>query len=136
MTAHLINTRLVVRKGSQKMLSYGLVVGLLSATCLVIVNYWQLSLIYTVLAILPLMGSISMIAVNADALILLEFSNESGTATAVIGTLRFGLGSLAGPILAYFYNGTALPFAILMWICMMIVLLCQSSNYFLRKQKI
>jgi len=125
MTAHFTNTRLVTRKGSRRMLSYGLLVGITSSSALVIVTYWQLPIAYTVFCLLPLMGSISMTAVNADALVLLEFSKESGTATAVIGTLRFGIGSLAGPILAYFYNGTALPFALLMWSCVMLVLLCQ-----------
>lgn len=128
MTAHFINTRLVTRKGSKKLLAYGLAVALCFSTLLVVVNFLQLSLIYTVIAILPLMGSISMIAVNADALILHEFSRESGTASAVIGTLRFGIGSLAGPILAFYYNGSALPFALLMWCSIIIVLLCQLTN--------
>lgn len=125
MFAHFTNTRLVTRKGSRKMLSYGLIVGLIFSTSLVAVNVFELPLIYTVLCILPLMGSISMIAVNADALVLLEFTHESGTATAVIGTLRFGIGSTAGPILAYFYDGSAVPFALLMCGAMIIVLLCQ-----------
>ncbi|MDO6445132.1 multidrug effflux MFS transporter [Colwellia sp. 1_MG-2023] len=128
-TAHFINTRLVTRKGSRTMQSYGLVVAILASSGLVVVQYFQFSLIYTVVALLPLMGSISMIAVNTDALILLEFNRESGTATAVIGTLRFGIGSLAGPILAYFYDGSALPFAMLMWGSVIVVLLCQLSHW-------
>ena len=46
--------------------------------------------------------------------ILMKFPDNSGTATAVIGTLRFGIGALAGPLLALFYNGTPLPFSLLM----------------------
>ena len=128
MIAHFINTRLVGRKGSKRMLAYGLIVALCFSSLLVVVNYFQLSLIYTAIAVLPLMGSLSMIAVNADSLILQEFTNESGTASAVIGTLRFGVGALAGPILAYFYDGSALPFALLMWCSIIIVLLCQLLN--------
>jgi len=125
MISHFTNTKLVVRKGSRRMLSYGLVVGIFFSSALVLVNYWQLPLYYTVLCLLPLMGSISMIAVNADAMVLLQFSKESGTATAVIGMLRFGIGSLAGPILAYFYDGSALPFSLLMWCCLIMVLVFQ-----------
>ena len=128
MIAHFINTRLVSRKGSKRMLAYGLMVALCFSSLLVVVNYLQLSLIYTAIAVLPLMGSLSMIAVNADSLIMQEFTNESGTASAVIGTLRFGVGALAGPILAYFYDGSALPFAFLMWCSIVIVLLCQLLN--------
>ncbi len=128
MTAHFINTRLVVRKGSRTMLGYALIQALIAATALVVVNYWQLPLAYTVISLLLLMPSLSMMAVNADALILLEFPKESGTATAVIGILRFGIGSLAGPILAYFYDGTALPFALLMWCAMLLVFVAQLMN--------
>jgi len=55
-----------------------------------------------------------LIATNADALILMAFPQHSGTATAVIGTLRFGVGALAGPLLALTANGTIVPFAALM----------------------
>ncbi|MEW6990447.1 multidrug effflux MFS transporter [Colwelliaceae bacterium 6441] len=129
MSAHFINTRLVTRKGSRKMLSFGLIVALIASSILVLAQLWQLPLVFTVCALLPLMGSISMIAVNSDALILLEFNHESGTATAVIGTLRFGIGSLAGPIMAYFYDGSAMPFALLMWCAVIVVLLCQLPHW-------
>ncbi|NMP31756.1 multidrug effflux MFS transporter [Thalassotalea sp. M1531] len=125
MTAHLINSKLVVRKGSKRMLKYGLIVAVITSSLLVVVTSLELPLTYIVLTILPLMGSISMIAVNADALILQNFSHQTGTATAVIGVLRFGIGGLAGPILAYFYNGTAQPFSMLMWLSILVVLLAQ-----------
>jgi len=125
MTAHFINTRLVSRKGSRKMLRYGLIISLISSASLVTVNLLSMSVVFTVLSILPLMGSISMVAVNSDALVFTKFPEQSGTATAVIGTLRFGVGALAGPILAYFYDGSALPFAGLMFSSVLLVLLCQ-----------
>ena len=125
MATHFINTKLVVRQGSRMMISYGLVLSVFASMGLVIVSYWQLSLIFTLLTLMPLMGSISMISVNADSLVLVEFAEQSGTATAVIGTLRFGLGALAGPILAVFYDGTALPFALLMACSISVILLCQ-----------
>ncbi len=125
MSAHLINTRLVVRKGSRVMLTAGLAVAVLSSVALLLVTYFQLSLVFTVVTIFPLMGSLSMMSVNTDALILTKFPENSGTASAVIGTLKFGIGALAGPILAYFYSGTAMPFAILMVSAILVVLVCQ-----------
>jgi DHA1 family bicyclomycin/chloramphenicol resistance-like MFS transporter len=130
MTAHFTNTRFVVRKGSRAMLWFGLSLACVAATALFLVNYFTLTLMYTVLAILPLMGSISMVAVNTDALVLTKFPENSGTATAVLGTLRWGLGALAGPILAYFYDGTALPFASLMFFAVFVVLCCQLINHY------
>jgi DHA1 family bicyclomycin/chloramphenicol resistance-like MFS transporter len=129
MTAHFINTRLVGRKGSTTMLKYGLIVALIFSSMLVLVNFLHLPMLYTAIAVLPLMGSLSMIAVNSDALIMQEFTSEAGTATAVIGTLRFGIGALAGPILAFYYDGSALPFALLMWCAIVAVLLCQLPSF-------
>lgn len=129
MTAHFINTRLVTRKGSRKMLWGGLTVSVLAVSALFLVNLLAMPVIYTVIAVLPLMGSISMVAVNSDALVITKFPEQSGTATAVIGTLRFGVGAAAGPIMAYFYDGSALPFAGLMLTAILVVLVCQVSNY-------
>lgn len=130
MTAHFTNTRFVVRKGSRVMLRFGLTLATLAATSLAVVNLLQLPLIYTVVAIFPLMGSISLIAVNSDALILTKFPQHSGTVTAVIGTLRWGIGALAGPILAYFYDGSAKPFALLMFFAVLVVVCCQLIVWF------
>lgn len=132
MMAQFINTRMVAKVGSERLLIYGLYCALLSAMVLVIVNVLQLSLFWTVVSILPLMGSISLIAVNADAMILIKFANQTGTATAVIGTLRFGVGALAGPILSVFHNDTALPFTLLMLFAILLVAL---SNYHIFKEK-
>ena len=114
MLANFINSRLVTRQGPQRMLRAGLVLAVISASALTLFNFWQFSLVFTVLSIAPLMASLSLIATNADAMILMKFPDNSGTATAVIGTLRFGIGALAGPLLAWSYNGTPLPFSLLM----------------------
>lgn len=125
MIAHFINTRLVSRMGSRRMLHSGVALSVLAGTSLLVSYVFSLSLVYYVLAILPLMASLSMISVNADALILQEFAEHAGTATAVNGTLRFGIGALAGPILAVFYDGSALPFVLLMVVPVYLVLICQ-----------
>jgi len=133
MIAHFTNTRFVVRMGSRTMLRFGLTLAVLAATALMMVNMLQLPLIFTVLAIFPLMGSISLVAVNSDALILTKFPEHSGTVTAVIGTLRWGIGALAGPILAFFYDGSAKPFALLMFFAVVVVLCCQVLVWFRNK---
>lgn len=133
MIAHFTNTRLVTRLGSRKMLAIGLLVGVVSSSGLVIANVFSLPIIFTVVTLIPLMGSISIMAVNADALVLLRFTKEAGTATAVIGMLRFGIGSFAGPILAWLYDGTARPFALLMWSAILMVLIIQLNNMVKKK---
>ena len=125
MLAHFINTRFVVRYGSRRMLALGLIVAVIFSSLLLLVTVFKLPIVFTVLSILPLMGSISIIAVNSDALILNALAKQSGTATAVIGILRFGIGALAGPLLALSYDGSALPFAFIMWGSVIFVLCCQ-----------
>jgi len=47
-------------------------------------------------------------------LILIEFPQQASSASAVTGTLRFGCGALAGPLLAWSYDGTPFPVAVLL----------------------
>jgi len=112
--ANFTNSRLVTRFGSHRMLKAGWCCALLFASGLLAVSVAEYPLGWTVLMIAPLMASLGLIATNADALILIAFPQHSGTATAVIGTLRFGSGALAGPLLALFANGGTVPFAALM----------------------
>ncbi len=124
MLANIINSRIVTRYGSSRMLFVATVFGSLAATGLLIVNIVDLSYHYTVAMLIPLMGCLGIMSVNADAIVLMKFKKETGTATAVIGTLRFGFGSLAGPLLALFYTGTAVPFSALMLISVVMVMAC------------
>ncbi|QOL26671.1 multidrug effflux MFS transporter [Thalassotalea sp. LPB0316] len=125
MTAHFINTRLVGKVGSRAMLNGGLLVALIFSTALVLVTVSRAPISWFVTALLPLMGSLSIIAANADALVYSRFKQHLGTATAVIGVLRFGVGALAGPIMAFFHNGSATVFAALMFSCIALIVLFQ-----------
>ncbi|KPH93431.1 MFS transporter [Pseudoalteromonas porphyrae] len=125
MVGNFLNTRLVPRIGSRKMLYYGLTVGFISGGALLTFSILHLSLYFIVAAIAPLMMSLGVTASNADALILMEFEEKSGTATAVIGTLRFGSGALVGPILALMHAQSAVPFSSLMFSALVLTLIAQ-----------
>ncbi len=125
MMANFINSRLVTRVGPLRMLRSGLYIALTSALVLCLISFLELDIVWTVLSIAPLMGSLTLMSTNADAIVLMKFPYNSGTATAVTGTLRFGSGAVAGPLLAYFYTGTAMPLALLMLGGVVAVALCQ-----------
>ncbi|GIU32610.1 Bcr/CflA family drug resistance efflux transporter [Shewanella colwelliana] len=114
MAANIINSRIVVKYGSRRMLKAATILATLAGLALLSVNLLELSFHYTVAMLIPFMGFLGIMSVNADAIVLMKFQQETGTATAVIGTLRFGCGALAGPLLALFYTGTAVPFSALM----------------------
>lgn len=126
--ANFLNSRLVTRKGPQFMLNAGLVLAVVCATLLSTFSYFELGLWFTVFTIAPLMASLGLVATNADAMILMKFPDHTGTATAVIGTLRFGVGALAGPLLGVFYTGTALPFSLLMLTGALFIVLAQLAR--------
>ena len=125
MIANFINTRFVTRQGSPRMVRSALVVAVGLAICLCAVNVLQLNIWFTVMTLAPLMGCLSIITTNTDAMIILKFPHHAGTATAVTGTLRYGCGALAGPVLALTFTGTAVPFASLMLSGVVGIVLCQ-----------
>jgi DHA1 family bicyclomycin/chloramphenicol resistance-like MFS transporter len=125
MLANVINSRIVVRYGSRLMLKVSTLMAIIAGTALLLVNVFELSFHYTVLMLIPFMGFLGIMSVNADAIVLMKFKKETGTATAVIGTLRFGCGAMAGPLLAVFYTGTAVPFSALMLSAVVLVGCCQ-----------
>ncbi|MGB5789930.1 MAG: Bcr/CflA family efflux MFS transporter [Pseudoalteromonas nigrifaciens] len=134
MFGNFLNTRIVPRIGSRKMLYYGLIFGLLSGAALLTFSIMQLSLYFIVGAIAPLMMSLGIIASNADSLILMKFEANTGTATAVIGTLRFGSGALVGPLLAILHAKSAVPFSSLMFGAVILTVLVQLVHYLKSKK--
>ena len=125
MFGNFMNTRLVPRLGSRKLLFIGLGIGFVSGGALLLFSVMHLSLYFIVASIAPLMMSLGIVASNADSLILMQFEEKSGTATAVIGTLRFGSGALVGPILAFVHPQSAIPFSAMMFSALILILLVQ-----------
>ncbi|MCF2921822.1 Bcr/CflA family efflux MFS transporter [Pseudoalteromonas sp. APAL1] len=125
MFGNFMNTRLVPRLGSRKLLFIGLGIGFVAGGALFLFSVMHLSLYFIVSTIAPLMMSLGIIASNADSLILMQFEEKSGTATAVIGTLRFGSGALVGPILAFVHPQSAIPFSAMMFSALILILLVQ-----------
>ena len=125
MFGNFMNTRLVPRLGSRKLLFIGLGIGFVSGGALLLFSVMHLSLYFIVATIAPLMMSLGIVASNADSLILMQFEEKSGTATAVIGTLRFGSGALVGPILAFVHPQSAIPFSAMMFSALILILLVQ-----------
>lgn len=115
---NLVNVRVVTRFGSRRMLRTGLALGTAFTLGLVVISVAGLGLYWMVAAFFFITGSLGIAWVNADALVVIEFPKQASSASAVIGTLRFGVGSLAGPVLAWFDDGTPMPVALLMLSCM------------------
>ena len=132
MLGNIVNSQLLTRFRTETVLRIGIFLGLFAASGLTIVNWLQLDYLYTMIFLMPLMGSLRIIAVNCDAIVFLKCENETGTATAVFQTLRYFCKASAGPILALLYTGTAVPFSAVMLISIIVIALMQP---FTRHQK-
>ena len=64
-----------------------------------------------VIPLLVFISSISFISANAMAGALAGFRHVAGTASALVGTIQFGLGAVSAAAVGAFYNGTAVPMA-------------------------
>jgi len=62
-------------------------------------------------------ASLGMIFPNATAGALAEQSENAGSASALIGSLQYGLAAIASSLVSYLGNGTSLPMTALVGIC-------------------
>lgn len=122
--ASFINTRLVSKLGSRKMLRGAAFLALSFAGILLSLIVADLAPVYIIASLIPVIASLMVISANADALILRQFDQQTGTATAVIGSLRFGSGAVAGPLLALIYNDSAMPIALLIVFTLLLLNSC------------
>lgn len=107
--ASFINTRLVPKLGSHLILMVSVVGAFVLGVSFLSLLVFKASFALIAANLMLITSVMMVISANSDALILRQFSAQVGTATAVIGTLRFGSGALAGPLLATMSDGTALP---------------------------
>jgi DHA1 family bicyclomycin/chloramphenicol resistance-like MFS transporter len=107
--ANWINVRLVARHGPRRLMRAGLGVGLACAVLLQLGFWLELGLLWTVATFVGIVGCLGLSSVNADALVLIQFPRQASSASAVTGTLRFGFGAVAGPLLAWSHDGTPAP---------------------------
>lgn len=123
--ANFINVRNVSRLGSRRMMHLGLCTGFAFALLLFLLTIANLHISLTIFCYFMIIGSLGIISVNAESLILIEFPNQASTTSAVTRTLRFSTGALVGPILALVYTGTPVPISSLILIALTLAALIQ-----------
>lgn len=112
-----INGRLVTKMGSEKMLRFGLTMMLLAGIWLAIVATFRLGFWAMVVGVPFYVGMLSTIGSNATAAVLDRYPQMAGTANAVAGVARFGIGSLVGALLSQIAVTSEKPMLYAMAIC-------------------
>ncbi|WP_159652400.1 Bcr/CflA family multidrug efflux MFS transporter [Vibrio atypicus] len=112
-----INGRLVKKVGSHNMLRFGLTVQLIAGIGLFVGWMLDLGLWGTVPFVVMFIGTLSTIGSNSMGLLLSSYPTMAGTASSLAGTLRFGIGSLVGAIVAIMPGGVTWPMITVMTAC-------------------
>jgi len=107
-----VNSRLVLRVGADRLLrgGVGAVAAAGGALVAAALTGWG-GLAGLLLPLLVFIASLSFIGANAMAGALAAFPHMAGTASALAGTIQFGLGALSGALVSGLFDGTALPMA-------------------------
>lgn len=113
----LLNSRCVRRFGPLAMFRFGLLVQFTMAVWLLLVGMLDLGFIPLVLGVAMYIGCVAMVSSNAMAVILDEFPHMAGTASSLAGTMRFGMGALAGALLSTLTFNSAWPMIGAIFIC-------------------
>lgn len=113
-----ISNRLVTRHGPRRMLGMAMGMILLSSVLMLLITALsEPSLPLVVVAIMLFIGTAGVINANAMALVLSRLGHISGSASAVAGSLRFGLGAIAPLAVGLLFDGTPVALAMVMAGC-------------------
>ncbi|MBD1556453.1 Bcr/CflA family multidrug efflux MFS transporter [Vibrio sp. S9_S30] len=113
----ILNGRIVKRVGSHWMLRLGLALKLIAGLGLFLGWLFNLGLWGIVPFVMLFIGTIATIGSNSMALLLSGYPNMAGTASSLAGTMRFGMGSLAGALVAFMPSETQVPMIMMMTLC-------------------
>ena len=113
-----INAQIVMRAGLHRMLAIG--VGSLTGAGLLL-NVVVLTglasphhnLLFTILPVMWVMGSLGFMSPNATVLALAAHARHAGSASAMIGTMQFSFGAFAGLLMGVFSAVSMVPMALI-----------------------
>ncbi len=107
-----VNSRLVLHYGADRLLRGGVAAVALSGCALVVAALTGAAgLSGLVIPLLGFIASLSFIGANAMAGALSGFPHMAGTASALAGTIQFGLAAVSGALVGALHDGTAVPMA-------------------------
>ncbi len=115
---NIINMRLMGRFPLKNLLSFGVYAACASSTVLLI-NAWTGfgGLVGLVIPVIVYVSCMGFTGPNSNALSLQHFPNTAGTANAVAGVLRFGIGGVTTALAGLLHDGTAIPMGVVVAAC-------------------
>ncbi len=115
-----VNSRIVMRVGADRMLTYGLLLSLFGACLRLITASFDLfGLPGIAVPLFVILASLGMVGANAMAGALAAYPHMAGAASALGGVMPFIVGLGVGVVLGLFHEASARPMAYLMFILML-----------------
>lgn len=126
-----VNTVLLKRYKSEQLISKALMFQIFFSTVLMIIsiarmdNFWITSIL-----LFAYLSSVGFVMPNASALAMKPFERNAGSASALLGFIQMGLGSLATVFVGVFNIQTVFPLSVSITVCSVVgfVLLAYSKN--------
>jgi DHA1 family bicyclomycin/chloramphenicol resistance-like MFS transporter len=123
-TASQVNARLVKKQPLDRILKYTLTIAAtVSMASALLVAAGVNSLPLLLIGLFLYLSSYGMISPNAIAIVLKYQGKQAGTASALAGTLQFGLGVSSGVFMSLWHNDSAIPLTSVMAFCGMSALM-------------
>ncbi len=118
MVTNMVNIRIINQFELFTLVKAGCCVAAVSALILLTVSELEIGgLTGLIIPIVCYVACISFTGPNSNALALSHFPKSAGTANAVAGALRFGIGGLATAVVGFFHDGSTLPMVMVMTTC-------------------
>ncbi len=116
MIMSVVNSRVVTRVGSDRMLTYGLMLTLFGACLFLITGSFGLfGIVGVAVPLFITLASLGMVGANSLAGALAAYPHMAGAAAALSGVMPFMLGMGAGVLLGLFHEASARPMAFIMF---------------------
>ena len=119
-----LNRPLLKRFSSEQLITFALFAQTIIGVIMVLGTFagWYTKYSLIILIFFFLCGQ-GLNAPNSSSLSLAPFTRQAGSASALLGCMRMGIGALASGAVSILHNGTALPMVIVMTLCVFIGLL-------------
>lgn len=113
-----LNRVLLPRFGPHRILRFGFIGNALAGAALMsfsLLNIGGFTAFFTTLFLC--VATLGIIMPNAAAIVMKPFGKQAGSASALLGTLQYGVGAIAGAAVSRFANGTTTPMAATISVC-------------------
>lgn len=112
-----INGKLVRSVSPTKILRFALFATAIISLLLIFTGIFNAGFWSILILIFLYIASLGMIFPNATAGALSEQTENAGSASALIGTLQYGLAAISSSFISHFNNGTAIPMISIIGVC-------------------